>query len=249
MNQLPVWIVALGLVLMVACNPARKQSPDGGEEQGGTACLKKKTAGREPQFQKRIQLEHGFEIKAGGYEQLGPLETYTLLVVTRSGKEVFKDSSLTEYTFGNTHYPEVTRIGQETFELLLQVNDRPNRDYLRWVKVQRNQLVKSDSLPLFIAEAANLDEDKAPERAGYWGGGEVWGENNALTAYNPILYYEQSPEGLRLDSTLTRTRNQLIYGNFPGFDLGEGIPVPATLMEKFDQEVRWIKQGTHQPDQ
>jgi hypothetical protein len=209
----------------------------------------KKMATLEPQFQKRIPLEHGFEIKAGGYEKLGPLETYTLLVVTRSGKQVFKDSSLTEYAFSNKGYPKVMRIGQEAFELLLEVNDRPNSDYLRWVKVQRNQLVKSDSLPLFIAEAANLDEDEAPERAGYWGSGEVWGENNTLTAYNPILYYEQSPQGLRLDSTLTKTKNKSIYGNFHGFDFSEAIPVPAALMGKFDQEVRRIKQDAYQPNQ
>jgi hypothetical protein len=117
------------------------------------------------------------------------------------------------------------------------------------VKVQRNQPVQSDSLPLFIAEAANLDEDRAPERAGYWGNGEVWGENNAITAYNPILYYEQSPEGLRLDSALTRTKNQSIYGNFHGFGLGKAIPVPAAWLGKFDQEVRRIKQEAYQPNQ
>jgi hypothetical protein len=76
----------------------------------------------------------------------------------------------------------------------------------------------------------------------------MWRENNTLTAYNPILYYEQSPQGLRLDSTLTMTKNKLIYGNFHGFDFSDSIPVPAALMGKFDQEVRQIKQNTHQPN-
>ncbi|MBD0257394.1 MAG: hypothetical protein ICV83_16875, partial [Cytophagales bacterium] len=141
-----LFALTVALPLIVACNADREKNRQLEErEETARTTEKEAVSGR---FQRRIGLEHGFEIKAGGYEQLGPLETYTLLVVTRHGKEVFKDSSLTEYTFGNTHYPEVRRIGQEAFELLLQVNDRPNRDYLRWVKVLRNQLVKSDSLPL-----------------------------------------------------------------------------------------------------
>ena len=236
---------------LLRADPCTRTSIRTGESASGVdaGLPEKKTAGPEPHFQKRIPLEHGFEIKAGGYEQLGPLETYTLLVVSRNGQEVFKDSSLTEYTFGDTRYPKVRRIGQAAFELLLQVNDRPNRDYLRWLKVQPNQPVQSDRLPLFIAEAANLDQDNVLEQAGHWDGGQVWGEHNALTAYNPILYYEQSPEGLRLDSTLTRTRNKAIYGNFHGFDVGEAIPVPAARLKAFDQEVRRIQQATYPPDQ
>ncbi|CAA9271642.1 MAG: hypothetical protein AVDCRST_MAG56-3097 [uncultured Cytophagales bacterium] len=239
MNRLLALTVAL--LLGVACNPGRDQSLRDAGERGGAALTEKEAAVPEPQFRKHLQLGYGFEVKAGGYEQLGHLETYTRVVVSRNGKEVFKDSSLTEYTFSHKSYPEVMPAGPEAFELLLQVNDRPNPDYLRWVRIERNALTKTGELPLFIGEAADLDGDKALERAGYWGGGEVWGENYRLTAYNPILYYETSPGGLRLDSALTRAKNRAIYGEFHGFDFSQAIPVPAARLENFDQEVSRIE--------
>ena len=229
------------MLLGGACNPGREQHPRGAEERGGAALAEKMAALPEPQFRKRLPLPYGFEVKAGGYERLGHLETYTLVVVSRDGKEVFKDSSLTEYAFSHKSYPKVMPAGPGAFELLLQVNDRPNLDYLRRLRIERNALTKTDSLPIFIGGPADLDGDEALERAGYWGGGEVWGENDSLTAYNPILYYEESPGGLRLDSTLTREKNGAIYGEFRGFDFNGNMPVPAARLEKFDREVRRIQ--------
>jgi hypothetical protein len=60
---------------------------------------------------KAHQLEYGFEVKAGGYEKLGHLETYTQVVVSRGGKEVFKDSSLTQYAFSHKSYPKMMSVG------------------------------------------------------------------------------------------------------------------------------------------
>jgi hypothetical protein len=108
MNQLLA--LAVALLLIVACNPGRERNLRNDQKEG-VASTRKEAAVPEPQFQKRIQLEYGFEVKAGGYEKLGHLETNTQVVVSRGGKEVFKDRSLTQYAFSHKSYPKMMSVG------------------------------------------------------------------------------------------------------------------------------------------
>lgn len=192
-------------------------------------------------IQKTIELNYDFKIKVGQKEIFENFETYTLFVLSHKDKQVYVDTSLTEYEFGDQLYPLVRQLDNETFEILVEVNDRPNKNYLKYFKVHRDKIVSTENLPTFISNASNLDNDANLEFAGFKDWGETWGDNGSLTAYNPILYYELKPSGLILDSTLTINKNKEMYGDFYGFKYNEKIEIKQSETKKRDNEIARIK--------
>jgi hypothetical protein len=158
---------------------------------------------------------------------------------------VYLDSSLTEYEFDNKLFPIILQTGDNSFELLFEVNYRPSKNYLKRLFVSNDKLVGQDKLPIFEANPIDINNDGIKEYAGSFNYFEIWGENNNLTSYNPILYYSVTPAGLKLDSLLTKERNELIYGQFHGFSFSEKIEPPITIsaIEKFEQELKLITNG------
>ncbi|MDX5419697.1 MAG: hypothetical protein LPK09_10820 [Hymenobacteraceae bacterium] len=194
-------------------------------------------------FQRTIKLDNGFEIQVGEEEDFERFKTYSLFRLTRNGTEIYVDSSLTEYEFGDKLYPMVLPLGREKFEVLVEVNDRPSKNYLKLLRIKNNKLIDIQQLPTFISQASNLDNDAELELAGYFDYPQVWGNDNGdeVTAYNPILFYQLTKEGVKLDSTLTIDRNKVIYGAFHGFNFSEAIEVLISTSEKHNAEVRRIE--------
>jgi len=175
------------------------------------------------QIQKTVSLENNFKIEVGSKEEFDKLTTYTLFILSRNDKPIFTDSSLTEYEFGDTLYPIVHKTGKNSFEILAEVNNRPNKNYLKRFQIIEYRLTKIDTLPTFFGKAKNLDNDPKLEYAGIWDYGEEWDDslNQRLTVYNPIIYYELGAKGLQLDTSLTIEKNQMIYGAFKGYQYNE----------------------------
>ena len=189
------------------------------------------------QVQKTIKLDNDFEIKVGQKEDFETFETYTLFILTHKNKQLYIDTSMTEYEFGDKLYPIVRKLDKETFEILVEVNDRPSKNYLKYLKVQQDKIVRTEELPTFISKASNLDTDDNLELAGFWDWGEVYGDNGELTVYNPIIYYELKPDGIILDSTLTINKNKEIYGDFHGFKYSEKVEIRTSETKKRDNEI------------
>jgi hypothetical protein len=147
---------------------------------------------------------------------------------------------LTEYQFEDKLYPIVLKTVNDKYELLFEINDRPNKNYLKRIIVIDNKVAQVDKLPTFISRPKDLDDDGIKEYAGFWDYSQIWGENNALIAYNPILYYSISENGLELDSSLTIEKNGAIYGDFHGFEFSEKQEMPISTNEAFDKEISFI---------
>ena len=193
------------------------------------------------QVQKTIKLNYDFEINVGQKEDFEKFETYTLFILTHNNKLLYIDTSLTEYEFGDSLYPIVRQLNNETYEVLVEVNDRPNKNYLKYLKVNRDQIVCIEKLPTFISKATNLDNDDNLEFAGFQDWGETWGDKGSLTAYNPLIYYELNPYGITLDSTLTIHKSKEIYGNFYGFKYNAKVIIKTSVDQKWNKEIKRIK--------
>jgi len=189
---------------------------------------------------KTFKLGFDFIAAVGQEEDFEKFKTYTFFQLTRNNKTIFIDSSLTEYEFGNELFPIVLKTGDNSFELLFEINDRPSKNYLKRLIIKNNKLVGQDKLPTFETIPKDVDDNGTLEYAGYWDYPQTWGENNTKTAYNPILYYAVTKSGLQLDSVLTKERNALIYGQFYGFNFSEDIEVTIDEKAKFDLEIRYI---------
>ncbi|MFZ4402226.1 MAG: hypothetical protein ACOYO1_19500 [Bacteroidales bacterium] len=195
--------------------------------------------------QKTVLLNNGFKIKVGGSENIGHFSTYAPFILTRNGKIIYLDSTnKTEYEFGDTLYPMIHKLIDNSFEILAEINDRPNKNYLKRFLIKNDKLIKLDTLPTFFCKAKNLDNDTTLEYAAIWEFGEEWDDstNQRLTVYNPIIYYELTQKGLQLDSSLTIERNKMIYGKFYGYNYNERIAIKVSdLGDKLSNEIERIK--------
>jgi hypothetical protein len=188
-------------------------------------------------------LANGFKLDAGQKENFGDFNTFTFLKLTLNNIEVttLKDSLEFEFGYGFRIYPSVTKLLDENeFEIAIEVNDRPNKNYLLLLTVEENSVVKTRQVPTFITAPINLDNDEKIEVAGFWNYAQIWGKDDQLTAYNPIIYYELTENGLFVDSSLTEEQNKNIYGSFEGYQFSETIEMPVEVMKKMGEEINRI---------
>ncbi len=123
----------------------------------------------------------------------------------------------------------------------LEVNDRPSKSYHFILTVKDDSIIAVNKVPTFITTPVNLDKDQNIEVAGFWDYSQTWGPDNSLTAYNPILYYEITNDGLLLDSSLTIKRNTIIYGEFKGYNFSVKIEMPVSTLDKMGDEIKRIE--------
>ena len=201
---------------------------------------------------KTLEFDFGFKVTVGEEEDFETFKTYTYFKLERNNKIVYLDSLIkkngrifcTEYEFGDKLFPIILQTENNSFELLFEVNDRPNKNYLKRLFISNDKLVGQDKLPTFEAQPIDINNDGIKEYAGFWDYSQNWGENYSLTAYNPILYYSVTETGLKLDSLLTKQRNEIIYGQFYGFSFSEEIEMQKSVVdEKFEQELKIIRNG------
>jgi hypothetical protein len=188
-------------------------------------------------------LKNGFSIEAGQKENYGDFNTYTYLKLSLNNIEIItlKDSLEYEFGYGFSVYPTLTELrDRKEYEIAIEVNDRPNKNYLIIMTVRNNLVAETRHVPSFITTPINLDVDEKLEAAGFWDYAQIWGTDNQLTAYNPIIFYELTENGLQLDSSLTVERNTVIYGKFEGYHFSESIEMPIDVLKKMDSEINLI---------
>ena len=192
-----------------------------------------------------INLTHGFKIGAGKREDFGSFRTYSLLKLMLDNIEVvsFEDSLEFEFAKGFHNYPTVREIsGEAKYEVALELNDRPNKNYLLVLTVKNGLVTASRKAPTFEIRPKNLDNDNELEVFGLWDDSQVWGKSDELlVAYNPLIFYEMKKEGLMIDSTLTEKYNSSIYGKFMGYQFSEDIVVVFETLDKLEKEIELIK--------
>jgi len=197
-------------------------------------------------IQKTIMLDNNFKIEVGRAKDYGRFNTYTLFILSHNNKQLYIDSTLTEYQFDLSTYPKVISADNGTFQVIVEVNNSPDKNYFKCFTVYKDKIQDIKKLPIFIADAANLDADKNFEFAGSWHYAMIEGDSGQFTAYNPIIYFELSTCGLLLDSTLTIERNKMIYGNFYGYDFVNDVEIKTKecykkMNDEYDRITQYSK--------
>ena len=232
-------ILSFLLTVLVSCNQATNKKTSNSV----TSSLTTETEETTNQDLKTIKLDFDFIVSVGQEEDFEKFKTYKYFRLTRNNTPIFIDSSLAEYEFGNKLFPIIIKTSDNSFELLFEINDRPNKNYLKRLFIKDNKLVRHDKLPTFEGKPIDINKDGIKEYAGFCDYSQVWGDGNNLTAYNPILYYSVTTEGLLLDSLLTKERNEMIYEKFYGFAFSEKDEQPIKVTENFEQELKRINGG------
>jgi hypothetical protein len=191
-------------------------------------------------IQSTINLSNSFKLELGHEKDYTTFKLYGFIRLLQNGQKVYADSSY-EYEPQSSLYPLVIPAGDSNFEVLVEVNDRPNKNYLQRLFVANGKVTKVDKLPSFIAPAADLNGDGTLEYAGYWAYNETWGEDKEFTDYNPIIYYSITPKGLKVNSDYTRKQNDSIFGFFHGYEYSQNIDIPASALKKQAEEIERIK--------
>jgi len=189
-----------------------------------------------------VSVGNGFSITYKAFSVNGNDEG--LIVVLHNGGDIYSDRT-DVYVPDDSLNPGLIALGNNVFELFLQVDDRPGIGYLKMLKIQADKVIDSQKLPVFLAKPSHLFNDSRLVYSGVWSDREEWTDsnNNAVTDYDPIMYYVLSGTGLVLDSAETIKRNRKIYGQFNGFDFNEKTPVPVERMKEFREELGRIEKA------
>jgi len=192
-----------------------------------------------PEADLYLKLANGFELKAKPAYQDEDIFTFNYLEIFQNGKMLFKDTTLIEYTLQDSLYPKLYNF-KNHIELLIETAERPNKNMIYRFFIQDGRIKKTDILPTFLTIPKDLDRDNKLEYAGFWDFGEVWGDSIIVTAYNPIVFYEITENGIILDFLTTIMVNTHIYGQFYGFYFNEQIEFPYEENSLFSKEIERI---------
>jgi hypothetical protein len=182
-------------------------------------------------FSKKVDK---FDIKAT-YDDCEP-DWKSHLTILDIDKVVYTADSLMEFEFKDHLWPDFLKVSDTRDQILLEVNDRPNSNYILCLTVDNDIVVSSDKFHSFDYEPRDFDDDGLLEYAGY--PYTVEGYTNDSTYYNPIQYVEKGPSGFRIDTALTRIVNIKFYGEFPGLDSKIYRKIPADTVDKYLNVIR-----------
>ena len=226
------------VVLVLAASLLTAYGQEG--KKGRVAEGKQRIDSTDVPIQQTIELSSGFKLELGHETTYSTFKLYGFMRLLHNGQQVYADSSY-EYEPQSSLYPLVIPAGDNSAEVLVEVNDRPNKNYLLQLLVSNGKVTKVGKLPTFIAPAADLNGDGTLEYAGFWAFNETWGEEKEYTDYNPIIYYTVTPKGLKVNSDYTRKQNDAIFGFFHGYEYSQNIDIPASALKKQSEEIERIR--------
>lgn len=153
--------------------------------------------------------------------------TYTHIEIWMNSKLVFKDTTLTEYLFGDTQWPQARKLKTGEYEVLIPVFDAPDFNKLKAYYIRNDSMMRSTILPYFDVFPKDYNNDGRKEYVGIMNITEAYANNDSCY-YNPALYYEVSDWGIKLDSNLTIEMNKKSWGDFFGFNQRDiALPCPT----------------------
>ena len=181
---------------------------------------------------KCIELKYGFLIKAGGANDLGEFKTYQYIELWHNNIKLFTDKG-EEYEFNEKPYPIFNKLNYNQFELLVEYNNRPSKDQVILFRIKDDKVIKTDTLPTFDGEPKMINGFLV--NSGSWGNSEEWDENGIrYISFDPEIYYKFTPDGIKLDSTITRLENKDTYGNIDPFEKEYEVGFPINDKGKMD---------------
>ena len=130
-----------------------------------------------------------------------------------NGKIIYKADSLTEFEFDKKTYPVVSQIGPNKFQLLLEQNERPNKNLILDLIIENSKVVSKMIIPSFDSSFINSNNQKI-----YCGIYDYNQEDeHKRVSYMPTLFFIDSKNGISLDSNRTISYNKKVWGKFYGF--------------------------------
>ncbi|MBT3934149.1 MAG: hypothetical protein HOF35_07805 [Bacteroidetes bacterium] len=190
-----------------------------------------------------LDLGHGFTIEGSDIETYRKYGVFTKLEILRDGIVIYDYDNVDEFNIEKLEVYLIPLKEENEFEILFEEHQPPSKSRLIKLYIKNNNVMSREQVPSFEREATNLDDDKNLEFAGYWNWTEPLDDKNEFTYYNPILFYEITDLGLRLDTILTQNVNVYIYGNFNGFAEGSGGKQQIEKLHIRNKVIDLIKAG------
>jgi hypothetical protein len=186
-------------------------------------------------------LEYGFQINGTDREYFDQYGVFTKLEVTRNGLQLFEHDYVEEFEIDNLESYVFKLDGQNSFELVFESTSPPAKPWLTLYRLENDKIVSMTKLPSMDVKPRNLDEDDFLEFAGYWSWIETYGPDQEYVSYNPLLVYEVTDTGIRIDSLLTMEINKEIWGNFEGYDFSDKISMDSEAVKKLKEIIERLK--------
>ena len=171
-------------------------------------------------FSSHIKLTGQHSTEFGG-TSFNPISIFS------DNKLIFKDSTKEYWLTSNesTQYPKHLECADGNCQILIDVDERPNKNELVRLTITKDGKLTQDRLPIFIWNPLDIDNDKKLELEGVLTNGETT-SNGDTAFYNPTLLYELTDSGLCLDSAATKEKNIKIWGQFYGYEYNEVFLLP-----------------------
>ncbi len=130
------------------------------------------------------------------------------------GQLFYIADTLKEFEFSNRIWKPIIQIAKNKFQLLLEINDRPNKNKILMLTIEDNKLVNEITIPTFdtfFFDNSNnkffIGQSEFPEAV----------DNNKKTQYIPTLFFIEKKTGFELDTSRTIKFNKKKWGKFYGF--------------------------------
>ena len=161
--------------------------------------------------------------------------------MTRNGLQLFEHDYVEEFELNNLESFVFKLDGQNSFELVFESTSPPAKPWITLYRIENDKIVSVSKLPSMDVKPRNLDEDNFLEFAGYWNWTEAYGSGYELVSYNPLLVYEVTVTGVKIDSVLTMEVNKEIWGNFEGYVFTDKISMDSKAVKKLKEMIERLK--------
>ena len=187
-----------------------------------------------------IFIGSGFEVSCK-QDEFSDNNNGSFLIVKHNNEPIYIDRS-EFYVLDDSLNPTLIALGNDLFEIFLEVDDRPSKNYLKVLKIQSDKVIDSQKIPSFSSKPCHLFGDTTFVYADTWGYPEAWSDSNnkEWVTCDPIMYYKLTKKGLVLDSQYTRWKNKVIFGITNVFDLKETKSMPANNDVALKKEIKRI---------
>lgn len=166
-----------------------------------------------------LNLEHGFVMVYGEADQMPNGEVLLKgVAIYKDDKPVFESKEEFEI---KKEYQSLRPI-EGGYELLLYVNQRPDKDNLLLLKFSEDKLLTQEYIPEFDIQEEALSKYGKFKFAGMMHYYQPIGENGELMPYIPIMVYDyDAKKGISFDKESTERSNARAYGKYMGKNYSE----------------------------
>jgi hypothetical protein len=119
-----------------------------------------------------------------------------------------------EFEFENRIWEQAKQIDKDKYQLLLELNDRPNKNKIVLLTIQNKKLISKQIIPTF--DSCFVVDGKTKEYQGELEYAEAV-DKAQKTQYIPTLFYLDKQSGIVLDTAKTIIFNTDKWGKFYGF--------------------------------